>query len=131
MFFTKRLMLRAIEPEVDSKVLTQWMNDIEYLEAIHPTPPKTMTKDGVKHFLESLSKQDIPMMVVCERPKDEDHPSTLEPHDDYYVKDGTARYPWIGLFNIGEARPAPRAVRFGIAMDRAHQSVFIIGLCHS
>ena len=128
MFYIKRLMLRAIDPEADTKVLTQWLNDTNYLQAISLSPPLPSSNAGVKKFLEKIEKREghMPCFAICEMPEASEAPSSLAVDDNYFVKDGKPRYPLIGLLSIGspdELHYSTRIGRFGIALDRAHQGM--------
>ncbi|KAK5175042.1 uncharacterized protein LTR77_000178 [Saxophila tyrrhenica] len=127
MFYTERLMLRAFEPEADTNLFTQWLNDVEILSAISLHPPVPSSKASVKKFIEQVSQKEsasgLPFFVVCEKPPPENGPVSLAKHDDYFSKDGTARYPTIGVFVLSSQDNmhfATRTARFGIALDKEH-----------
>lgn len=119
-------MLRSIEPEVDLNILTQWLNDVECLRGFTHKPPTPASKGNAKKMLENFtSKQEQnPVFIICERPVDGESPTASQPGDDYYIKDGKARYPAVGLLSIGSPdgmHVATRIGRLGIALDQAHQ----------
>lgn len=127
MFYTDRLMLRAIEPEADLNFWIQWLNDVDYVSAIMTMPPVPSSRASAKKLLESVAERDnkFPFLVICDKPASDDHPSRLDQSDDYFLNAGRARYPPIGILNINPAHfhPASRVVQFGISLDRAHQGV--------
>jgi hypothetical protein len=125
-------MLRPIEPEADLNLWTQWSNDIDHLGAMSLDPPVPSSKAGAKKVLESLASRPGPQsfLVICEKPTHEESPALLDQHDDYFVKDGKARYPCVGLLNIGNPdgiNPSTRIAHFGVALDRKHQSAHGFG----
>lgn len=81
-----------------------------------------------KSFIESIqSRTDgMPSFVISLKP--EKGPETLGPDDDLFVDDGKARYPMIGMLNLGGAPRMSftnRAVRFGINFVEEHQGRFL------
>jgi hypothetical protein len=128
MFFTERLMLRALDPEVDNAIWLQWTNALPYMNALTVLGPQPWSREKSKQVLEGRAKDKdaLPWLMICEKPADEGGlPSALGPNDDYFrTADGKARYPAIGMINldkVGGAADATRTVTFGIMLDEKHQ----------
>ena len=128
MFFTKRLMLRGIDPEVDNAIWLQWTNAVDSINAITTQGPLPWSRERSKQLLETRTKDKdaLPWFIICERPTVENEPGTvLGPDDDYYrTADGHARYPAIGMLTmdkVGGATDVNRIVSFGILFDQGHQ----------
>jgi hypothetical protein len=121
MFYTKRLMLRSIEPEADLNMWTQWLNDVDYVRAIYLDPPTPSSKTNAKKALESFvaDQSTRQFFVICKRPSAEDQPKNLEPGADLFLKDGSPRYPGVGILSLG--RVNTRVARLGIALSRDYQ----------
>ena len=128
MFYTKRLMLRNIDPEADSKVVLQWLNSVDFVHALTLDAPLPSSRDKAKKFIEKMAdKEDkLPLFIICERPEDGDEPATQEVDDDYFVKDGKSRYPCIGMLHVGfdpGYSSFNRVAAFGIFLDKGHRSM--------
>jgi len=124
MFFTDRLMLRAIDQDTDSKVMQQWLNDVDFQWACSPTPAVPNNRGMVKQFIEKAADNAnrLSFFMICEKPNDDARPECLGADDDYFGKEGKARYPAIGIFNVGRDPVSLRTARFGIALDKQHQN---------
>jgi hypothetical protein len=132
MFFTKRLMLRGIDPEVDNAIWLQWTNAVDTINAITTQGPLPWSRERSKQVLETRTrdKDSLPWFIICERPTVENEPtSVLGPNDDYYrTVDGHARYPAIGMLTMdkaGGATDVNRIISFGILFERAHQGIHL------
>ncbi len=128
MFYTDRLMIRSFDPDTDLNLMTQWLNDVEIMSAISLHPPVACSKADAKKFMEKIVQKEskLPFFLVCEKPTPGTDPASLGKHEDLFSKDGTARYPFFGILNMGspdEMHFATRVVRWGIAFDRDHQGV--------
>ena len=125
MFFTDRMMLRALDLETDQKAVQLWLNDVTYLSALAIDAPRPTSRDGVKAWIEGLIKDTnrLPFFAVCERPSPDAMPRALSTTDDLFLADGKARYPIIGLLIILQPRFSftNRVVHLGILLDEAHQ----------
>lgn len=128
MFFTDRLMLRGIDPEVDNAIFLQWTNNVEAVNSITTSGPHPWSRERAKQLVEGRTKNAdaLPWFIICERPTPENEPtSVLGPNDDYYrTADSQARYPAIGMLTmtkIGGATDVSRTVAFGILFDQSHQ----------
>lgn len=117
-------MLRAIDQDTDSKVMQQWLNDVDFQWACSPTPAVPNNRGMVKQFIEKAADNAnrLSFFMICEKPNDDARPECLGADDDYFGKEGKARYPAIGIFNVGRDPVSLRTARFGIALDKQHQS---------
>jgi hypothetical protein len=132
MFFTERLMLRAIDPEVDNATWLQWTNNVQSINAVTNIGPHPWSREKSKALLENRAKKEdaLPWFIICERPAPGNEPaSVLGPNDDYFkTADGKARYPAIGMLTLskmGGAIDVNRTVSFGIMFDQAHQGSYL------
>jgi hypothetical protein len=132
MFFTKRLMLRGLDPEVDNTIWLQWTNTVDSMHALAVQGPQPWSRERSKHVLETRAKDKdaLPWFIVCERPTIEDEPPTvLGPNDDCYrTINGNARYPAIGILTIdkvGKATDVNRVVSVGILLVQGHQGNYL------
>ncbi|KAG9694517.1 acyl-CoA N-acyltransferase, partial [Aureobasidium melanogenum] len=128
MFFTERLMLRGLDPEVDNAIWLQWTNTVESLNALSIQGPQPWTRERSKQFLETRVKDvdALPWFIICEKPALEDECSVvLGPNDDCFrTTDGKARYPAIGILaldKVGKAANVNRIVSFGILFTKDYQ----------
>ncbi|KAG9670365.1 acyl-CoA N-acyltransferase, partial [Aureobasidium melanogenum] len=128
MFFTERLMLRGLDPDVDNAIWLQWTNTVESLHALSVQGPQPWTRERSKQFLETRVKDmdALPWFIVCEKPALEDDCSlALGPNDDCFrTSDGNARYPAIGILaidKVGKAAGVNRIVSFGILLSKDYQ----------
>ena len=128
MFFTDRLMLRCLDPEVDSKLWIQWTNDLPLMTALSTQGPQPWSREMSMKYLEDRvkDKDALPWFMICEKPSSNSElPSALGPHDDYFrTEDGKARYPAIGFIHIdklGGPTDVNGIVYMGILLDAAHQ----------
>ena len=128
MFFTERLMLRGLDPEVDNNIWLQWTNSVPSMIVLAMQGPQPWSRERSKQVLESRAKYTdaLPWLMICEKPATEGElPSALGPNDDYFrTADGKARYPSIGFLNIdkaGGAADVNRTVSFGVLLDERHQ----------
>lgn len=128
MFFTERLMLRGLDPEVDNNIWLQWTNAVPSMMALAVQGPQPWSRERSKQVLESRAKDTdaLPWFTICEKPATEGElPSALGPNDDYFrTADGNARYPAIGFLNIDKAggnANVNRTVSFGILLAERHQ----------
>ena len=132
MFFTERLMLRGIDPEVDNAIFLQWTNNVDSVNSITTSGPHPWSRERAKQLVEGRTKNadSLPWFIICERPTPENEPaSVLSPNDDYFrTADGHARYPAIGMLTmtkIGGATDVSRTVAFGILFDESHQGNYL------
>ncbi|KAG9552072.1 acyl-CoA N-acyltransferase, partial [Aureobasidium melanogenum] len=128
MFFTERLMLRGLDPDVDNAIWLQWTNTVESLHALSVQGPQPWTRERSKQFLETRVKDmdALPWFIICEKPALEDDCSlALGPNGDCFrTSDGNARYPAIGILaidKVGKAAGVNRIVSFGILLTKDHQ----------
>ncbi|KAG9944512.1 acyl-CoA N-acyltransferase, partial [Aureobasidium melanogenum] len=128
MFFTERLMLRGLDPEVDNTIWLQWTNTVESLNALSIQGPQPWSRERSKQFLETRMKDTdaLPWFIICEKPALEDDGSlALGSNDDYFRNaDGNARYPAIGILALDKVGKAPainRVVSFGILFSKEYQ----------
>jgi hypothetical protein len=131
MFFTERLMLRAVDPEVDNATWLQWTNNVQSINAVTNIGPHPWSREKSKALLENRAKKEdaLPWFIICERPAVENEPASILGQGDDYFKtaDGKARYPAIGLLTMekmGGAIDVNRIVAFGIMFDKEHQGKF-------
>lgn len=129
-------MLRNIDSEADWKYLLQMMNNVDSLWAMTPTPPVPASRDQAKKLLEKLSSKDskLPFLIICDRPTEGEGPDSLTVEDDLFLKDGKARYPAVGILNVGNAGEdniATKVASLGIALSKDHQGKYMRPqLCH-
>lgn len=82
-----------------------------------------------KKFIEGIHARTdgVPSFVVCLKP--EQGPDHLGPNDDLFIQDGKARYPMIGMLNLGGSPRMSyvnRVMRFGVNFTKEHQGQFFI-----
>lgn len=132
MYLTERLLLRPFDVEADLNTRVQWMNDPDFYRSIAMQPPKPFMRDGIKKFFESCTSAELPRFVVALRPPDEDLPNRLDPSDNYFIKDGKARYPMIGVlaFNPGPGGVSPTARECYMGIHFAKPSQGMLALDH-
>ena len=133
MFFTERLMLRSLDPEVDNTIWLQWTNTVESLNALSIQGPQPWTRERSKQFLETRAKDmdALPWFIICEKPDlGNKGDLALGPNDDYFrTADGNARYPAIGMLAIdktGRAGAVNRILSFGILLTKDHQGTYSV-----
>lgn len=131
MFFTERLMLRGLDPEVDNAIWLQWTNAVESLNALSIQGPQPWSRERSKQSLETRVKDNdaLPWFIICKKPAFEDNCSlALGPNDDYFrTADGKARFPAIGILSLdkaGKAANINRIVSFGILFSKEHQGSY-------
>ena len=127
MFYTERLMFRAVELDHDSQSVNRWLNDQDYQFALIADAPRATSSSGSRKFWEGLIKRSdeegFPFLAICERPDEKDMPRQLDAYADHVVgEDGKVRYPLIGIMNISHPKFSftNRSVRLGIAFDDDH-----------
>ncbi|KAF2161850.1 hypothetical protein M409DRAFT_27906 [Zasmidium cellare ATCC 36951] len=123
MYYTERLMLRAFDLRADEKVVAQMFNDVETMWALSAEVPRA-DQYNAKKFIEGIAARTngVPSFVICLKP--EQGLDSLGPDDDLFVKDGKARYPMIGMLNLGgspQMSYVNRVMRFGINFTKEHQ----------
>ncbi|KAK4547843.1 hypothetical protein LTR36_010562 [Oleoguttula mirabilis] len=102
MFYTDRLMLRNFDEQADLNTMLQWLNDVDFLQALSSDARRPASRETAKAFVQTRMKNEggQPCFVVCARPEDHLRPEKLAVGDDMFVADGKARYPMVGLLNI-------------------------------
>lgn len=131
MFLTERLLLRAFDMDSDMNVRTQWLNDPEMMRAMQLDAARPIMKEKVKKFFEMAATRELPRFIIALRPDDDqDLPANLEANDDYFIKDGKARYPQVGVlaFNThsGSVSITNRDCFMGIAFSKEYQGLFYL-----
>lgn len=128
MFFTQRLMIRNIDPEVDLKTWLQWTNDEPIITNITLQGPQPWSRERTKKFLESRASDAdaLPCFMISKKPQNDDElPAALGQDDDLFrTADGKSRYPAIGNLNLRKASKdegVNGTVVFGVLLDKRHQ----------
>lgn len=82
---------------------------------------------NAKKFIEAINGRTngVPSFVLCLKPK-QGGPEELGPDDDLFMKDGKARYPMIGMLNLGGSPSMSyvnRVMAFGINFVKEYQGI--------
>ncbi|CAF9910252.1 MAG: hypothetical protein GOMPHAMPRED_007019 [Gomphillus americanus] len=129
MFYTKRLMLRNLDPRCDTSTWQHWLNTVSTARVFRTEGLRPTSTEDVSATVTKVAKGGdiLPCLAICLLPSDEQtHPDKLLPSDDLFVKtDGSARYPMIGCLNL-RGSPTPtvnvtnRTASLGIFLMEAY-----------